>query len=218
MSDWTAAAFRGTSLGVDEWRLEAELVGVRIVGGLAIAGPGALRSPVAFENTIRGVMRRADVEPAVTDAVAATIWQAWKLWADGVTIPGLPWYPAFFAWPAPVAPPMPNVPTPLIVCASATLDAMSPGRLAGSLRGRLGANAHRAGSSAAIDSFASAFHAAFMQWLAMANVMLAFGAGTAAVGPLVPVQPVHGTLVNNGRGCLAAAPRFPESPYGSAPA
>ena len=67
-SSWTAAAFRGASLGVDEWRLDAEFVGVRIVGGLALAGPGTLRSPVSFAKTIRAAMTNAQAPPAVADA------------------------------------------------------------------------------------------------------------------------------------------------------
>lgn len=212
-SSWTAAAFRGASLGVDEWRLDAEFVGVRIVGGLALAGPGTLRSPVSFAKTIRAAMTNAQAPPAVADAVSSCIWQAWKQWADGATIPGLPWYPAFFAWPAPVAPPTPNIPTPLSVCVSTGILAMTPSRLATAIKDQLGSAPQPPGTPEAIDDLAEAFSEAFMTWTATAMVMLALGAGTAPVAyPFVPVGLVTGTLVNNGRGCLAAAVPFPDTP------
>jgi hypothetical protein len=211
-SKWTAAVFRGVSLGVDEWRLDAELVGVRIVGGLAIAGPGVLRSPVSFDATIRAEMIRAQAPAALADAVSAALWQTWKKWADGVTIPALPWYPAFFVWPLPVAPPTMNVPTPLALCVSTGFAEMTPERLGAAIRSRLGSGSSIAGSDKGVDDLAQAFHAAFMAWTGAAVVSMAFGTGTAAVGFPNVVGTVHGTLVNNGRGCLAAAVPFPDTP------
>ena len=46
------------------------------------------------------------------------------------------------------------------------------------------------------------------------TLMMAFGAGTVPgfAPPWDPAAPVTGTLVNNGRGCLAAAVPFPDMP------
>jgi hypothetical protein len=209
---WTDAALRGISLGVDEWRVDAELAGVSVLGAVAIAGPGTLRSPVAFDRTARAVMLKSRVPPAIADAVAGAVWSGWKEWADAVTVPGLPWYPAFALWPMPVAPPTPNVPMPLCLCVSGRLDAMSPRNLMTDIEARIGPGAMTEGVREGIDDIARDIHAAFATWIGQALVTLAFGAGSAPVAPpFVPAQPVHGRVINNGRGCLAAAVPFPDA-------
>jgi hypothetical protein len=215
-SQWTHALIRSMSLGVDEWRLDAELVGVQVVGATAVGPPGVLRSPVAFAQRIRAGLLQADVPPALAGALADGIWMSWKQWADGVRIPSLPWYPAFAAWPSPVAPPTPNVPTPLALCVSSGLAAMSGPVLARTITARLEAAAGPdagAGAEEDIRRLAAAVSAAFQTWVAMATVTMALGAGRAAVAPpFVPVRPVLGSVVHS-RGCLAAAPPFPQAVY-----
>ena len=61
------------------------------------------------------------------DAVAKGVSKCYKDWQDQVTVPGLPWYPAFAAFPGPMAPPMPNIPVPLIACPSSP-DNVKPAR------------------------------------------------------------------------------------------
>jgi hypothetical protein len=208
---WCDATLAAMSLGVDQWRLDAELQNVRIVGGLAIGHAGTLRSSTSFANTIKTRLMLAHAPDVVADALSGAIWQAWKSWADGVTIPSLPWYPAFFAWPGPVAPPMPNTPCPLLMCVSSNISAMMPSQLAAAVRTRLSGTTI-AGSEGGIDTLARHLSAAFMQWLATANVMMALGSGTtAAAMPFMPIAPVTGSVVVS-RGCLAAAPPFPASP------
>ena len=209
-SVWTDATFAGMRLGVDQWRLDAELQNVRIVGGLAIGNPGSLRSSFGFAPVIRARLIHAHAPEPLADAVSEAIWQAWKIWADNVTIPSLPWYPAFFGWPGPLAPPTPNTPCPLTLCVSSGLGGLMPEQLAAAITARLAATSI-AGSEAGIDSLAKHISAAFMQWLASTNVMLALGSGTTAFAPpFVPVAPVYGSVVVS-RGCLAAAPPFPAS-------
>jgi hypothetical protein len=208
---WTEATFAGMSLGVDQWRLDAELQDVRIVGGLAIGTAGALRSSTGFAATIRARLIHAHAPEPLAHAVSEAIWQAWTSWADKVMIPGLPWYPAFFAWPGPVAPMMPNAPSPLSACVSSGLNAMLPQQLSAAITTRL-TGTTIAGSDAGIGTLATQVSAAFIQWLAGTYVMMAFGSGTTAVAPpFVPVGPVNGAVVHS-RGCLAAGPPFPAGP------
>ena len=49
----------------------------------------------------------------MTNAIATAIGNGWLAWESSIKVPGLPWYPLFAAFPGPIAPPMPNVPTPL---------------------------------------------------------------------------------------------------------
>lgn len=208
---WTEATFAGMSLGVDQWRLDAELQNVRIVGGLAIGSPGALRSSTGFAAVIRARLIHAHAPESLAHAVSDAIWQAWKSWADNVTIPSLPWYPAFFAWPGPVAPMMPNTPCPLSACVSSEINAMLPQQLSAAMTTRL-TGTTIAGSEAGIGTLARQVSAAFIQWLGGANVMMALGSGTTAAAlPYMPIGPVNGAVVIS-RGCLAAGPPFPAGP------
>src|SRR6185503_21239842 len=59
------------------------------------------------------------------DAVAKGVSKCFKDWQDKVMVPGLPWYPAFAAFPGPMAPPMPNIPMPLIACPSAMMTSIT---------------------------------------------------------------------------------------------
>jgi hypothetical protein len=210
-SAWTDATFAGMALGVDQWRLDAEFQNVRIVGGLAIGGPGALRSSTGFATTIRARLIHAHAPERLADAVSDAVWQAWKSWADHVTVPSLPWYPAFMAWPGPVAPPMPNTPCPLMLCPSSGIDRMMPPQLSAAITTRLSGSTI-AGSDAGISTLARQVSAAFMQWLSTTNVTMALGSGTTAAAlPFMPIAPVNGAVVHS-RGCLAAAPSFPAAP------
>jgi hypothetical protein len=202
---WTVETLAALSLGVDQWRVDAELQNVRIVGGLATGGPLALRSSTTFAATIRSRLSRAHAPDKVADAIADAIWQAWKSWADGVTIPALPWYPAFFAWPGPVAPPLPNTPCPLALCVSARMFEMLPDSLAAGITTRL-AGSTIEGSENGIATLSRHVSAAFLQWLASTQVTMAIGAGTTATAfPYMPLAPVHGSVIHS-RGCLASGP------------
>jgi hypothetical protein len=48
------------------------------------------------------------------NAVANVIGPAWLAYTATIKVPALPWYPSFAVFPSPVAPPTPNVPTPII--------------------------------------------------------------------------------------------------------
>ena len=62
---------------------------------------------------------------AIATAAAQGISTNFAAWQNGVTVPGLPWYPTFAAVPGPVAPPTPNVPVPLVALASFALGGMT---------------------------------------------------------------------------------------------
>jgi hypothetical protein len=54
----------------------------------------------------------------IAQAVAEALSMSFQMWQDTVTVPGLPWYPTFAAYPGPFAAPTPNIPYPLIACVS----------------------------------------------------------------------------------------------------
>jgi hypothetical protein len=131
------------------------------------------------------------------DAVAKGVSTCFKNWQDQVTVPGLPWYPAFAAFPGPMAPPMPNIPTPLIACPSAKMsDIVAPSQMktemGNALDGGLKNKDKPKQFEALHDAIATVLALAFLMWLPSQQVMLVLGQGPIPTfaPPFVPVGPV----------------------------
>jgi hypothetical protein len=100
----------------------------------------------------------------------------------------MPWYPAFAAFPGPMAPPMPNVPTPLI-----TLPQTPGPILQESIRSGIKKNARKLVSAGTVaDAIATGFLMMFMTWVAGITVKNVMGKGPVPsfAPPYVPVGPV----------------------------
>jgi hypothetical protein len=132
-------------------------------------------------------------EAKYRDAIADAVDQKWKSWQDKVMVPALPWYPAFAAFPGPMAPPMPNVPVPLIACPSAGMADLTPPSLKNAMVGALG-ESDALHHKELFEAIATGFSVAFLQWLPMQQVMLVMGKGPVPTfaPPFVPVGPVIG--------------------------
>ena len=117
-----------------------------------------------------------------------------KKWQDKVTVPGLPWYPAFVVFPGPMAPPMPNIPMPLIACISPMMAEITvPSKLKGAMVDALGESEDDAFHHVALfDAIGTTLAMAFLMWLPMQQVMLVMGKGPIPTfaPPYVPVGPV----------------------------
>jgi len=105
------------------WKLQAKFQNLKVMAIAAMGTPGCLDGP-----ELESLIKQAPSCAAFTgnmakhrDAVATGVSKAFKNWQGQVTVPGLPWYPAFAAFPGPMAPPMPNIPMPLICCVSAKM-------------------------------------------------------------------------------------------------
>jgi len=112
-------------------------------------------------------------------------------------VPGLPWYPAFVAFPGPMAPPMPNIPMPLICCPSAMMtEICMPNSMAKAMDDALDGDLKKKDKTkqyeALHDSIATVLALAFLMWLPMQQVMLVMGKGQIPTfaPPFVPVGPV----------------------------
>jgi hypothetical protein len=133
------------------------------------------------------------------DAVAKGVSTCFKRWQDQVTVPGLPWYPAFAAFPGPMAPPMPNIPTPLIACPSAQMteivmpDSMKS-EMCSALDGGLKDKDPDKHYESLFEAIATVLALSFVMWLPMQQVMLVLGKGPIPTfaPPFVPVGPVVG--------------------------
>jgi len=114
---------KAVSHAVDRWKQQAHFRNITITGAIAHGFDGCLSGPDLRDFIIRAPSARnipADIRRRLATGVANNF----KQWQDHVTVPNLPWYPTFDAYPAPMAPPMPNLIMPLSTCTSSQLSAI----------------------------------------------------------------------------------------------
>jgi hypothetical protein len=183
------------------WKAQAKFQNIQINAVVALGMPGCLDGP-ELEPNIKNAptcMSFTGNMAKHRDAVAKGVSKCFKDWQGQVTVPGLPWYPAFAAFPGPIAPPMPNVPTPLIACPSAMMtsicmpDSMKS-EMDNALDGDLKSdkNDPTKQHEALHDAIATVLALAFTTWLPAQQVMLVLGKGPIPTfaPPYVPVGPV----------------------------
>jgi hypothetical protein len=98
----------------ETWQSSTQLVGVE-VNAVAASG-GRLFGPVIAPTIIGAASTPEEVVAAAT--LAGAIQSALTNWQLSVSLPGLPLYPAFAAFPGPFAPPIPSLPMPLLAVPS----------------------------------------------------------------------------------------------------
>ncbi len=179
---------------IDDWRHKARFKDVKVVSCSAIGASGCLTGP-ELEPVIRSMGPQSPGwKQQCTNAIAKGLSKSWKLWADYVMIPGLPMYPAFTCWPGPVAPPLANIPFPLISCPSAKSAALSAPSLTSEFCAQL-LNAAQIQKNV-LASIASALSLAITIWMPSQQVMLVMGQGK---NPSFPMPgPVQGTASGYG--------------------
>lgn len=171
---------------LDVWRRAAYLDGVRINAVTAMGGK--LRS-VALDPLI---MQRA---PAGWDvynrAISAGVHNQFQSFANDVSVPGLAWYPAFAAFPGPMAPPMPNVPVPLMTIAAVGSRHLKEGTITDMIWNKMPTPKPACGKEVAIAIACGVEKAAFA-WLSSQQVAGVLGKGPIPTfaPPYVPVGPV----------------------------
>jgi len=183
------------------WKLQAKFQNLQVMAVSAIGSPGCLDGP-ELESNIKnfpGCAAWSGNKGKYRDAVAAGVSKAFKNWQGQVMVPGLPWYPAFAAFPGPMAPPMPNIPTPLIACPSGMMaEIVAPMQMKqymiDAFDGGLKQKDKKKQHEALFDAIATVLALAFMMWLPMQQVMLVLGKGPIPTfaPPFVPVGPVMG--------------------------
>jgi hypothetical protein len=183
------------------WKLEAKCKDLKVMAVSAIGAPGCLDGP-ELESNIKNAPMCAAMTGNMAkhrDAVAKGVSKCFKNWQDKVTVPGLPWYPAFAAFPGPMAPPMPNIPVPLIACLSPMMtELILPFSMKKEMDDALDSGLKDKDKSkqyeALHDAIAMTLSVAFAIWLPSQMVMLVMGKGPIPTfaPPYVPVGPVVG--------------------------
>jgi hypothetical protein len=185
------------------WKLQAKFGNIQVMAVAAMGAPGCLSGPDLKPLILMSAPKATPQELKYSQAVASAVAKCWKAWQDNVAVPGLPWYPAFAAFPGPQAPPMPNVPVPLASCPSALLAEMSAPRLKQEMVAAL-ADPQALHHEALFDAIGQGLATSFLAWLPQQQVSLVLGQGPVPsfAPPFVPVGPVLGGDVISAPGHL----------------
>jgi hypothetical protein len=180
--------------GFNQYRQSAGLVDVQIQAATAtggrLQGP-ALDKLIARAPSVAGWL---GWKAMARDAVANGMERQWSALANSVTVPGLPWYPSFVAFPGPMAPPMPNIPIPFIALphdAMATSVQNLKTAMCSALHGTM------AYHTEFFDSIATGLQLPLLMWKGTQMVAMVFGRGPVPTfaPPYVPVGPVIGGTI-----------------------
>lgn len=127
---------------------EAQLTNVIIAG--PVASGGVLTAPPL--PVMQLLAMQAGVPAPIASAFSGGLANQWSIWVAAVHVNNLVWYPTFASYPAPVAPPIPNLPTPLH--ALATNSGLSPRDISLAITQRVSpAVLSDPGAARAIDDF-----------------------------------------------------------------
>jgi hypothetical protein len=170
------------------WQASATLVGVNINGVTAMGGKvvGLPWEPL--------ILAKSPLVPPglkLSQSVAGGLGGAWLQLTASMAVPGIPWYPAFAAMPMPVAPPTPNVPSPVAILTTAE-SVVSKAALKAAIFAK-----HPEASiidKNLYEAVAEAFEQTFQVWKVSTMITNVLGSGPVPTfaPPYVPVGPVVG--------------------------
>ncbi len=197
------------------WKMTLYFKSLKINGPVAVGSKGCLTSsmlPVGrhadlgcacgFFTTFLSFPKHAmymhhDYYADWRDAVGLGVAKCLKRYVDNVMVPGLPWYPAFAAFPGPVAPPMPNVTTPLMACPSVKMHQLTVANhiksaIIQDFKDSLKDKSNDSVYKTVFGAIAQSLSVGFTMWLATQTVSLVMGTGQIPTfaPPWVPVGPV----------------------------
>lgn len=181
------------STGIGQWMSVATIVGVNIFGPVGILHPGCVVGPPLMPFILSSAPKATPMELKYSIAVANAIGTMWLPWHIGLT--GILSYPAFAAVPAPIAPPMPNIPMPLIAFSSPGEAGLSAATLKALMDANL-ADPTALHASDLFDAISKAFETVFPMFKAttLVNNVLGTGPVPTFAPPVVPVGPVLGGI------------------------
>jgi hypothetical protein len=169
------------------WQSSATMTGILING--PTASLGQVVGPPWTPMILKDGPKKSPAELKYTMTIANVLGTAWLSYTASIKIPGLPWYPAFAAVPSPVAPPMPNIPTPVIALTQVTAP-VSASILKYQMCAQHGdpqAQYHKE----LFDCVADAFEKCFTIWQASTMITNVLGTGpTTFAPPAIPAGPV----------------------------
>jgi hypothetical protein len=173
-----------------QWQSLATMTGVVI--NAVTASLGQVIGPPLAPLIIAGGPNKTAQQLKFTNAVANTISNSWMTYTATIKVPALPWYPAFGAFPGPAAPPMPNVPCPIIQLTQVPAS-LQPAVMKAQMVAALG-DPHAPFAPELFEAICDAFDKSFKLWQSSTMVTNVLGAGPVPTfaPPYVPVGPVVG--------------------------
>lgn len=154
------------------WKTNASLTDVRINGGIASGGKV---QGLALEPLISATAPRdSQWSRTLSHAVSCGVHNCWKDWERSLSVPNLPWYPMFAAYPGGIAPPVPNLPSPLAAMRQ-NVDVFKPGAILTQMKAKL-SGAPGAGQEV-LYAVAEGFSAAFFAWIPTQMITEVIGQG-----------------------------------------
>jgi hypothetical protein len=201
-ADYIDGICAATSDGIGNWLHLATVVGVVIAGPVGIVHPGCVLGPPLTPLILAGAPLATPQEVKYSNAIASAFGTLWLPWHTAIS--GMLMYPAFAAVPAPVAPPMPNVPLPLMALPSAAEAGLAPSSLSALMMANL-ADPTALHAEALFDAIAKAFGVVFQPFKASTLMQNVIGTGPVPTfaPPIVPVGPVLGGAATGAPGCLS---------------
>jgi peptidoglycan hydrolase-like protein with peptidoglycan-binding domain len=189
---------------LDSWKVSAAFAGIVVNSLTASGSPGCLTGPALAPLMTTRLGTLGGDDRAIATAAAQGIGANFAAWQNGVTVPGLPWYPAFAAFPGAVAPPMPNVPSPFVALVSAGLAGMTNPVSLEAAMAAAAATSLRERAKAAFASIAPQVIVAFQVKILASQVKGVLGSGPVPTfaPPFVPVGPVLGGTAFSPPGAL----------------
>jgi hypothetical protein len=102
-----------------QWQTMCAASGFVVTGPVVTVGMfmGPPMGELMFAN---GAPMSTPNQMKYTNVISSVIGQQWEAYIMSLKCPGLPFYPAYAALPTPVAPPMPNIPFPIMQFVGAT--------------------------------------------------------------------------------------------------
>ncbi len=173
-----------------QWQTAATMAGV-VINAVTATG-GQVVGPPWMPLIMASAPKATPQELKYSTAFANVYNTAWLAYTAGIKVAGLPWYPAFAAFPGPVTPPTPNVPCPVVTISTAAA-AMGCQAIKSQLIGAL-ADPQAPHHKELFESVADAVEKCLTIWETSTQVTNVLGTGPVPsfAPPYVPVGPVVG--------------------------
>ncbi|MEO8703446.1 MAG: hypothetical protein ABI867_25590 [Kofleriaceae bacterium] len=168
----------------------ATMVGVMI--NAVTASAGQVVWPPLTPMIMLTAPKKTPAQLKYSTVIATVLGNAWQQYTMTIKVPGLPWYPAFAAFPAPIAVPAPNIPCPVATLTQVTASVSK--RMMKQQMCQMLADPKAQYHEQLFDSLCDAFEKCFQIWQTSTQVMNVLGTGPIPTfaPPYVPVGPVVG--------------------------
>jgi len=187
--------------GISQWMTATSITGVVINAVVGMLTPGGVVGPPLTPLILANAPKETPQELKYSNVIATVFGTAWQTWQSGIT--GTLMYPAFAAVPSPVAPPLPNIPVPLVALPSAGEAMLAAPTMKAQMIAQLG-DPQAPHAVELFDALTQGFTPVFniMKVSTMVTNVLGTGPVPTFAPPFVPVGPVVGGIGQGPPGCL----------------